>query len=64
MFSSIEIVFEEWFKSLIEYLGEFEVLFCGVISFLIVNFVLDGLENRIISGYWIIMIDFKRIEWM
>ena len=62
--SSTEIVLEEWLKSPIEYQGEFEVSFRGVISPLIVNFALDGLENRITSGHRTTMTNPKRTEWM
>jgi RNA-directed DNA polymerase len=62
--SSTEIVLEEWLKNPIEYQGELEVSFRGVISPLIVNFALDGLENRITSGHRTTMTNPKRTEWM
>ena len=66
--SSTGIVLEEWLKSPIEYQGELEVSamgFRGVISPLIANFALDGLENRVTSGHHTTMTDLsKRTEWM
>jgi RNA-directed DNA polymerase len=62
--SSTEIVLEEWLKNPIEYPGELEVSFRGVISPLIVNFALDGLENTITSGHRTTMTNLKRTDWM
>jgi RNA-directed DNA polymerase len=62
--SSTEIVLEEWLKSPIEYQGELEVSFCGIISPLIMNFALDGLEKRITSRHRTTMTDPKKTEWM
>lgn len=62
--SSTEIVLEEWLKSPIEYQGELEVSFCGIISPLIMNFALDGLEKRITSRHRTTMTNPKKTEWM
>nr|YP_009040961.1 ORF622 [Tetraphis pellucida]AIB08452.1 ORF622 [Tetraphis pellucida] len=67
--SSTGIVLEEWLKSPIEYQGELEVSALGfprgdVISPLIANFALDGLENRVTSGHRTTMTDSERTEWM
>jgi len=62
--SSVEIVLEEWLKSPIEYQKELEVLFSNVMSNLIANFALDGLEKKKIGSHRTTMVDLERSKWM
>ena len=65
--SSTGIILEEWLRNPIEYQGKLEVTpmgVHGVINPLIANFALDGLENRVTSGYRTTMTNPERTEWM
>jgi RNA-directed DNA polymerase len=67
--SGTKRILEEWLKSPIEYQGELEVSPMGVpqgsvISPLIANFTLDGLEERVTTRQQTVMTNLKRTKWI
>ena len=65
--NSTGIILKDWLRNPTEYQGKLEVTPMGVhnvINPLITNFVLDGLENRVTSGYQTTMTNPERTEWM
>lgn len=67
--SGTKRILEEWLKSPIEYQGELEVSAMGVpqgsvISPLIANFTLDGLEERVTTRQQTAMTNLKRTKWI
>ncbi len=67
--SDTKRILEEWLKSPIEYQGELEVSAMGVlqgsvISPLIVNFTLNGLEEKVTTRQQTIMTNLKRTKWI
>jgi RNA-directed DNA polymerase len=67
--SGTKRIIKEWLKSPIEYQGELKVFAMGVlqgsvISPLIVNLTLDGLEERVTTRQQTTMTNLKRTKWI
>ncbi len=65
--SGTKRILEEWLRSPIEYQGELEISAMGilqgsVISPLIANFTLDGLEERVTTRQQIVMTNFNKTK--